>query len=289
VQNRIEYFFFLLFSKVFCLVGIKRARKFAIILALLFYYIIPIRKKVVLENINRAFPTYSPRRIREIAFGSYKSFAITLTEILTVPILTKEEILRNLDCPNISLANELLSEEKGVILLTAHFGNWEYGGLGSSLLAKVPFYMVVKDQRNELVNEWMKKNREKWENKMVPLGISIRNVYQALKEKKLVGIALDQRGPAEGVRVNLFGIPSSVYTGPAVLHVKLGVPLIVGITVRQPDFTYKIILKQIDTDDLPESEEEKIQVISQRYTTVLEECIRENPEQWLWMHKRWKY
>lgn len=289
MQNRIEYFFFLLFSKIFCLTGIKRARKFATFLALLFYYVIPIRKKVVLENLKRAFPEYSEKKIREIAYGSYKSFAITLTEILTVPILTKEEVLRNMDCPNINLAKEILNEGKGLILLTAHFGNWEYGALGSSLLAGVPFYMVVKQQRNELVNEWLNKNREKWDNKVVPLGISIRNVYQALREKKLVGIAADQRGPAEGVRVNLFGIPSSVYTGPAVLHIKLGVPLIVGITVRQPDYTYKTVLKRIDTDNLPEREEEKIQVISQRYTTVLEEYLRENPEQWLWMHNRWKY
>jgi KDO2-lipid IV(A) lauroyltransferase len=149
--------------------------------------------------------------------------------------------------------------------------------------------VIVKPLRNTLVYEWMNKYRTRFGNEVVPLGISIRKTYQTLKEKKITAMVADQRGPREGVKVNFFNREVSVYTGPAALALKTGAPIIYGIPVRDKNYKYRTELVEISQNDLPDDEEGKIKELSQRHTSYLEKIIRENPEQWLWMHKRWKY
>mgnify|MGYP005839200007 CR=1 FL=1 len=289
MKNRIEYILFILFSWCFKLIGLKLSRKFAIILALLFFYVIPIRKKVVFSNLKIAFPENDISTNKKLAFRIYLSFAITLVEIMCLPFLSKEELTNAVVCSNPEMILNKFKEGKGIILLSSHFGNWEYIAISVAVQIQLPFSVVVKSLRNPLVYDWMNRARTKFGNEVVPLGISIRKTYQTLKEKKIVAMVADQRGPAEGVRVDFFGKKVSVYSGPAVLALKTGAPLICGMAVRDKNYKYKTELVEISKDNLPESEEEKILAISQRYTFYLEKVIREHPEQWLWMHKRWKY
>jgi KDO2-lipid IV(A) lauroyltransferase len=128
-----------------------------------------------------------------------------------------------------------------------------------------------------------------WGNKAVPLGISIRQIYKELKEKNVIAMVSDQRGPSDGVRVKLMGRWASVYSGPAVLALKTKAPILYAISVRQPDYSYTCEFFEIKTVDLPDEEDDKITELNQRMTDFLESYIRKYPEQWLWMHKRWKY
>ena len=289
MQNKIEYFLFLLLSKLFCLFGVKRSRSFAVPLTILFFYIIPIRKKTVLQNLEIAFPDHQNKELKEIAFKTYKSFIITFIEILSLPVISEDEIKDAIQFENIDIIKEKYDEEKGVILLSAHFGNWEYVALSSSMQLGLPFSVVVKDQRNPFVNAWMNKVRTKWLNEVVPLGVSIRKTYQTLKEKKIVAMVADQRAPRESMRIKFFGKEVAVHTGPAVLALKTGAPLLYGIPVRQPDYTYRTEMVEISKENLPEEENEKIMELTKRHMAYLEKYIRKYPEQWLWMHKRWKY
>ncbi len=208
---------------------------------------------------------------------------------MCIPALSKEEIINILPITNADLISKKYSEGKGVILLSAHFGNWEYIAASVSARINIPFHVVVKQQRNPYVDSWMNKARTRWINDIIPLGISIRQIYKELKNKNILAMVADQRGPQEGIRVNFFGISTAVFSGPALLAVKTGAPLIYGLTIRQQDYSYKVILEEIDLSNLSENEEEKIIEISQRHTSFLEKYIRQYPEQWLWMHKRWKY
>ena len=289
MKNRIEYILFVSFSYFIRLLGLRLSRKFSWICAFIFFYFIPIRKEVTLSNLKKAFPDYSQDKIRKIAFGSYRSFLIALIEILHLPAMRREDMKKAIICPNLSLIKEKYSENKGVILLSAHFGNWEYVAASAALQVDMPFHVVVKPQRNPYVTNWLNKMRTKWNNKVISLGISIREIYKNIKEKNLVAMVADQRGPYEGIRVDFFGIKTAVYSGTAALALKTSAPIIYGITVRQPDYSYKVILDEISMENLPEDEEEKIIEVSQRHTSYLEKFIRQYPEQWLWMHKRWKY
>lgn len=289
MKNTIEYILFLGLSYFTGLIGLNLSRKFSFFIALFFFYLIPIRKKTVFENLTNAFPEYSEKKIKEIAFGSYKSFSIALVEILYMPFMTKNEMEKIVQCSNTDLIIKKFNEKNGVILLSAHFGNWEYVAVSVSLQVGIPFKVVIKPQRNPYVTKWLNKVRTKWKNEVVSLGLSIRQIYKVLKEKNIVAMVADQRGPAEGIRVNFFGRKVSIYPGPAIMSLKTNAPIIYGINVRQPGYNYKTHLFEIDKNNLPENEEEKIIELSQRHASHLEKAIRENPEQWLWMHKLWKY
>ena len=289
MKNKIEYILFIFFSFCFKIAGLDLSRKFANALALTFFNIIPIRKKIVLKNLQIAFPENNLRTNKKLAYKIYKSFAISLVEILYLPYLKKEALHNVVECSNPELIVNKFKEGKGVILLSSHFGNWEFIAISVAIQIQLPFSVIVKPLRNPLVFEWMNKARTKFGNEVVPLGISIRKTYQTLKEKKIVAMVADQRGPAEGVKVDFFGKKVSIYPGPAVLALKTGAPLICGIPIRDKDYKYKTTLIEISLENLPEGEDEKVIEISQRYTSYLEKVIREHPEQWLWMHNRWKY
>ncbi len=289
MQNKIEYILFVSLSWLLRLFSLQTSRKFAFAFGVLFYYLIPIRKRVVLDNLHHAFPDFDEKKIQQIAFGAYKNFCISLIEILYLPKLTREEIEQSVICENPELITSKFNDKKGVILLSAHFGNWEYIALSVSSQLHIPFTVIVKPQRNPYVNDWMNKNRIKFENKIVSLGISIRNVYQELKNKNVVAMVADQRGPAEGMKLEFFGRRTSVFTGPAILSLKTGAPLIMGIPVRQKDYSYKTKLIEIDSNNLPEDYDEKVLELSRRHMNHLECVIRQYPEQWFWMHNRWKH
>lgn len=289
MKNILEYILFISLSYFFRIIGLKLSRKFSSIIAFLFYYFIPIRKDVVFDNLKHAFPDFSQEKINNVAYGCYKSFCITLVEILYMPWLSEDQLKKIVICNNSNLIVEKHKEGNGVILLSAHLGNWEYLATSVAVQINQKFYVVVKSQRNPYVNSWMNKVRTRWTNDIVPLGVSIRNIFSVLLKKGIVAMVADQRGPKEGIKVEFFGRMTSVYTGPAVLSLKTNTPLILGISVRQKDFNYKVDLVEIDRNNLPEDHDEKIKVLSGRMIKMLEDVIRENPEQWLWMHKRWKH
>lgn len=289
LKNNLEYILFISLSYFFRIIGLKLSRRFSSVIAFFFYYLVPIRKDVVFDNLKHAFPEYSKDKIREIAYGSYKSFCFTLAEILYMPWLTDEQLKQIMVCENQDLIVNRFNENNGVILLSAHFGNWEYLATSVALQINKKFYVVVKPQRNPFVNDWMNKYRTKWTNEIVPLGVSIRNVFSVLLNKGIVAMVADQRGPKESMKLEFFGRMTSVYTGPAVLSLKTNSPIIYGISVRQKDLNYKVELFEVDRNNLPDNQDEKIKVLSERMIKNLEEIIRKNPEQWLWMHKRWKH
>ena len=289
MKNILEYILFVLLSYLCRLIGLKLSRKFSSLIALFFFYLLPIRKDVVFDNLKHAFPQLSDEEIRKIALASYKSFTLTLVEILYLPWMSKEEISDVIKFEKLNLILEKEKENNGVILLSAHFGNWEYCAIGAGILLNKKFSVVVKSQRNPFVNDWMNRFRTKWSNEVVPLGLSIRNVYAVLLNKGIVAMVADQRGPIESIKLEFFGRKTSVYTGPAVLALKMNTPIIYGISVRQPDFSYKVILDEISKENLPEDYDERVKVLSKKMLKYLEEAIRKNPEQWFWMHKRWKH
>jgi len=289
VKNIFEYILFLVLSFLCQILGLNLSRKFASLISFFFFFVVPIRKDVVYDNLKHAFPELAFDEIKKIAYGSYKSFAITLVEILYLPRITKEQIKRVVNFNNLDLIDKKEQEQNGVILLSGHFGNWEYCAISVGAQLNKKLSVVVKPQRNTFVNDWMNQARTRWTNEVIPLGASIRNVYSVLFNKGMVAMVADQRGPEESIKLEFFGRKTSVYTGPAVLSLKMNVPIIYGIAIRQPDFSYNLDFVEISRENLPDDYDEKVKVLSERMLKYLEDIIRKYPEQWLWMHKRWKH
>jgi len=289
LQNRLEYILFIGLSYFTRLLGLRLSRGFAKGLAYVFYFIIPIRKDVTINNLKMAFPDYSEEKIRKIAIGTYKSFAITLIETLYIPHISKTEMINSLKCFNLDLLNKKIEEKKATVILSAHFGNWEYLSASLALQLNYPLNMLIKVQRNPYVTEFMDKARTKWSNVVIPLGTAVRQIFKALYENKIVIMAADQRGNVDGIRIEFLGISSAVYSGPAVFALKTNADIIIAISVRQPDYSYKVEIAELPLNDLPDNNDAKVEEICRRYLNFLEKLIRQYPEQWLWMHKRWKH
>ena len=289
-KNKIEFSIWKFFERVVHIIGIKRIPILAKILAIIFFYFIPIRKKIVILNLTKAFPEKSKSEIKKIAFNNFLSIGITFMEIMAFRELTEEEILSLSDINNFEIVQKAVISDKGSILLTAHMGNWELGALtmGSSLQRQIN--VLVKKQRNLLVSDWMSEVREKFTNKEVPLGASIRELYKTLINGGIVGIVGDQRGKKEdGVTINFFNNPTITFQGFAALGIKNKVPIVVVLNKRLPSGKYLSDIEEIKYDNLPEKLSDQLVELNQRYMTILENKIREAPEQWLWMHNIWKY
>jgi KDO2-lipid IV(A) lauroyltransferase len=289
MKNILEYIFFFLFAKLFQVLGLKISRRLASLVALIFYYIVPIRKSTVIENLKIAFPEYSNEKIKEISFNVYKSFSIFFIEILVFPKINCKKIEAELEFSDPDLVIKKFHEGKGLIILSAHFGNWELIPPAIGARLGINGLTIVKPLRNPFVDKWMNNLRTRFGNEVIPLGISLRKTYQSLKEKKMIGIAADQRGPEEGVKVKFFNTEVPVYSGPSVLSLKTGAPILSLLTVRQKDFRYKIFVKEIDKNDLSENFDDSVVELTQRHTLHLENMIKKYPEQWFWMHKKWKH
>ncbi len=270
-------------------IGLYLSRRFAALIAFFFYYLLPIRKDVTINNLRNAFPELSIKQIKKIAFDCYKSFAITIVEILYMPSISKDRMMGMVQCENPEFLNEKLLLNKGLILLSAHFGNWEFIANSVALQINKKFTVVIKPLRNNLVSNWMNKMRTKWINDVVALGVSIRQIYSELINKHIVAMVADQRGPENSIKLDFFGRKTSVLVGPAVMSLKTGAPIIYGIAIRQKDYSYKTKLIEISRDNLPDDEDAKIEELTKRHLSYLESIIRQYPEQWLWMHNRWRH
>jgi KDO2-lipid IV(A) lauroyltransferase len=288
-SHRLEYTFLKTAQGIFSLCGLKNTRRIARVLGRFVYKVAPIRKDVVIRNLSIAFPDKTPAEIDALARRCYIAAAVSFAEILCIPSLSRDEINAQVKIPSVQMLNERYAEQKGVILLTAHFGNWEFAFLAVGMQLITPIVGVVKNQSNDFVTADLNKMRTRWGNKVVTLGVSIREIYKALKNREIVSMVGDQRGPTEGPRVLLFNRPSAVYTGPAALAIKSGAPLYFGVMIRQPDESYEMAFHEVSKEGLPEDEQDAIIELTQRHSTMLEAAIRQQPESWFWMHNRWKY
>lgn len=289
MKNLLEYIAFISIAKTVQLVGYKRLHIPAKILSYLFYNLLKIRKDVVLKNLKIAFPEKTEKERIIIAEKSYYHFSRLILEIMCIPKMSKDNVRSIVSCNEIPELKSVYEKGSGLIFLTAHFGNWEFGAISVPMQMGTIMHPIVKPQRNPYVTNWLKDMREKHGNRVVSLGMSIRETYKVLKEGKLLGVVGDQRGPKDGMRVNLFGRDTAIYSGTAELVLKLNTPMYVLFATRIYGTEYRAFTERIDVSNLPNDHTEKVKEINQRYMNLLEKYVRLYPEQWFWMHNIWKY
>lgn len=289
LNQKIGALFIQLLQSLLRFIGLQRTRFVARSIGSIFYYLIPIRKKVVLENLTIAFPDKSPEELKRIAHRTYQNITITFTELLLFTSISKNEIKLMAHADNLDEMKSVVNENKGVVFWTGHIGSWEVGGTVLGLLFEKPIFGLAKKQSNTILNDLIKNAREAHGNKVIWLGTSVRHLIEVLKKGGIVGVVGDQRGPSDSPRVKLFGKPTPFYTGTATIVEKTKCNVILAAAVRESDGNYKGILEKLNTDNLPKNTDERILEINQRYANFLEKVIKQFPDQYFWMHKIWKY
>ncbi|MBU2446080.1 MAG: lysophospholipid acyltransferase family protein [Bacteroidetes bacterium] len=288
MQNKIEFFLFNILSYFVTLFPLRVSRKLASKLAFLFYHFIPLRKEVARKNLQFVFPKFDKKKLNEVLFKSYVNFFIVLIEIFYLRVIDTESLKSMVRIKQPELIHQCLKKNKGLMFLSAHFGNWEILAASAALTIGIPYSIIVKPLRNPLVDKYINDMRCKWGNEVVRLGISVKDIYRELLSKNIIALVADQRAGEGSMKLPLFGKETSVFVGPATLSVKTGAPILIGLAVRQKDNFYEVDLVEIKADDNL-SESDKIEQITKSYLSVLEDTIKKHPEQWLWFHDRWKH
>jgi KDO2-lipid IV(A) lauroyltransferase len=251
------------------------------------YYCVPVRKAVVFDHLEQAFPEKPRAEIKRIARGTYQNLGMNVIEHLRLPTLSPEEIQSIVNLADEEILIQALERKCGVIIVGGHFGNWEYSS--SVLPAKgYRFSVVVAKVSNKYINDRINEHREATGGEMIPKRSSTKAVIRALRKNGAVGMLIDQNQKRWGAFVDFFGRSCSTVRGPALIALKTGASIIFFASIRQPDGTIRVIFEPVEIDYKTGPTEENIRDITQHCTSRLEHYIRLYPEQWFWMHRRWK-
>jgi KDO2-lipid IV(A) lauroyltransferase len=289
IKHVIEYSIFELTGFVVRLVPLRNLPIIAVWFVRIVSPILQSRKKVALQNLRNAFPDKLNNELHKIASDSFKSVAITFLELLWSPRLSREQILQRVIIDESELLSIAKYSKRGVIYLTAHYGNWEMTTQSIAIASDAPLYVIVKTQSNILVDNKITKWRTQFGAKIIPMGLAVREIIRSLQNNNAVFLAADQTAPQESISVEFFGRNVPTFQGPAVFCLKSGAPIVLVMTVRQPDGRYKLIMEKVPSEDLEKYSESNVLELTRRQVKMTEEIIRRNPEQWMWMHKRWKH
>ncbi len=247
------------------------------------------RKEVTLSNLRRAFPEKPEAEIVAIARGAYENIGISLLEFVWFPRMSREQLgeMMHFDKPDV--VQDAYNKGKGLLILTAHFGNWEL--LGQSFIVKFGFPVngLAKTQSNPFVNRSINKRRSRVGNKVIQMETSLREILRALRNGEAVGLVADQAAPKENVPIEFFGTMVPTHQGPSALCLKMGCPMVAVFSVRRPDCSYDAFVQEVPSEDLHGDSQENVNELTRRHVKITEEIIRKYPDHWLWQHKRWKH
>lgn len=247
------------------------------------------RKGVCMDNLRRAFPDATKEKRLCIARGAYRGYGRAVLEMLWSGGASAEEHLATIRLANRDVPLNALARGKGLLLLSGHFGAWEFIVTSLPLHLGEPVVAVAQPQRNRYIDAIITANRNRFGSSTVTMHQSVRAVVTLLRRGKIVGMLGDQSGPKESVFIEFFGRPAATHRGAAAFSLKNDTPIVMFFLLRQPDGTYEARFEEVDRSGLTKYSEDNVIELTRRHTAVLERYIREYPDHWLWMHKRWKH
>jgi Kdo2-lipid IVA lauroyltransferase/acyltransferase len=234
------------------------------------------------SNLAFAFPGWSAAEVERVGRGVFDHYGIVLGDFLRSPNRSAEEMLASttVDGEEHYFAAEALG--KGVVAVTGHFGNWERFGHYCHVRGR-DVAVVARPANDTGLEARVLKLREQAGLNVISRGDSTREIIRVLRRGGLVGILSDQN--ASECFIPWFGRPTGAVLGPAVLHLRTGATLMSGYCARVGVGKYHVMITPPFNADHSERDATAITAI---VNARLEEVIREFPEQWLWMHDRWK-
>ncbi len=254
----------------------------------LFYHIGTKSRLITLHNLMRSFPEKDTKEIIKIAKGVYRHFAIVVAEFFDLPYMTKDNIHKWVDVEGVENFQAGIAKGKGMLSIVAHFGNWELMTIAGPMYLK-PMYIVYRPLDNHVIDNIVEYVRTMQGNDMIPKGGSGKRIMELLRENNLIGILSDQNvAHYEGVFVDFFGRTACTGVGLAVMAMRSGAPVLPAFMARQKSGKYKFIIKPTIEAVCTDNYENDLVVNTQRFTKIIEEVIREYPDQYFWFHQRWK-
>jgi len=274
---------------------LEASRSFACGLAFFFTRVLPIRRRLLRENLRIAFPKLKEEERKMIVRTMWEHLFLMGVEVA----LANRKIRDRNWTDHIRLVNaepllSLLHQERPVILVTGHFGNFEIGGFSLGILT-YPSHSVARTLDNPYLNRFIKDFRESTGQFLVSKNGGAPEIIHVLEQNGLMAFLADQSAGRKGCWVNFFDKPASTFKAIAVLALQFKAPIAVCYALRQKNKEDKFrmlhfdmhITEILDPLDLP-PEMQNVKDITQWFTHMLESGISQTPEQYWWLHRRWK-
>jgi KDO2-lipid IV(A) lauroyltransferase len=257
--------------------------------AISLYWLHPRLRRVGMRNLELAMPEKSLAERKRILKNVYLSLGRLLAEIPKFPAYTLENVDRIAVYDG--LENYLAARDrgKGVLFMTAHLGGWEIGSFVHSMHGHW-LNIIVRDLDNPLLNRWVRDLRTLHGNKTYDKDDYARGLLSAMKRGETVGVLMDTNmTPPQGIFVNYFGLPACTAGGVARVAMRTGAAVLPAFTIWDEALgKYRIRFEPAIPTICTGDDDADAIANTQNYTAAIEQAVRANPEQWLWVHRRWK-
>lgn len=258
-------------------------------LAFLIYSVDKKHRKIAKVNLDLAYEDrMSEEEKIDITKKCYKNLIYTLADFIKNQGANKEEVLEKVSFENSEIIENAISENKRIILLTAHYGNWEL--LSLSIAAKfTPLAVVGRDLDSEVMNKILTKNREQFDIELLSKSGAMKGMVKSLKSNRPVGLLVDQNTKdTEGILIDFFGKKARHTPSIAVLAKKFDAVIIPAFIQNKNDGDFVVKFFEAIPVDNTDNKEEDIRKCVQSQADVTQKIIEDKPEEWFWLHQRWK-
>jgi len=289
MRRKLEYAAAWPFLKIMGILPRPFSRAFAIAIAQLVYLLHFRLRQVGMRNLSMVFPEKAEAERKRILRGVFTSLGRQLAELCQFPRYRLENIDQVVVYDGLENYERAYARGKGVLFLTGHFGGWELSAFAHSIHGHW-VNVVMRPMDHPYLDRLLQRYRTLHGNKVVPKDDFVRGLLAAMKAGETVGILMDTNmTPPQGVFVDFFGIPACTASGLARIAMRTDAAVVPGFTIWDESLgKYRLrfdpAVELVRTGNL----ESDIVANTQKFTKVIEEYVRKYPEQWLWVHRRWK-
>ncbi|PYX08056.1 MAG: lipid A biosynthesis acyltransferase [Acidobacteria bacterium] len=244
---------------------------------------------VGMRNLALAYPEMSRRKRARILRGVFTSLGRQLAEVCLFPKYTRENVEEVVVYDGFENFQRAVARGKGVLFLTGHLGGWELSAFAHSLYGH-PLHVVMRALDNPYLDRLTREYRIMHGNSMIDKDEPVRALLSAMKAGETVGILMDTNmTPPQGVFVDFFGIPACTPSGLARIALRTDAAVVPGFTIWDPELQkYRLRFDPVVEVIRTGNDEADIVANTQRFTKIIEDFVRRYPDQWLWVHRRWK-
>jgi len=256
----------------------------------MFAYIVDLRhRRIVRRNLQFTHPEWSRESIQKLSKRVFQNIGITLTEICQMTCFSREDILGKVRIRGEENLLNAIKSPKGIIMISAHLGNWEMAPLLVSCYLQKPLVLVARQIQSNTLGRWIHRLRGRFGNIVLDKKRALPKMARTLRNGKALGLLIDQGTKrSEGVEVSFFNRTVTATPAAALLARRYDSPVLPAFCIREADATLTLVaeppLALKRTEDLHADLKENTQIM----TSAIEKAVRAYPEQWFWLHKRWK-